>query len=119
MEKKSNYGQLAVALQQRMAACRGGVGGGGGDDGDSDDDWDDMSDEWSEDEEGEDDEMGFGLFDDISEEAQLKEQDMPELEGRSLSLTTVEVEKPKLTDSDLGRIFSGQHEVSHVSLGIG
>ena len=77
--------------------------GGGGDDGDSDDDWSESG-EWSE---NEDDEMGFGLFDDVSADVPAK----PLAVGRYTAAQLTDAKKPTITLNELSTIFTAQKEV--------
>ena len=89
--------------------------GGGGDDGDSDDDWSESG-EWSE---NEDDEMGFGLFGDLSEVGPRSFDAVNfdiVLEESEVVLPTpfhVEIKQPKISEDMLGSIFRAQQLVRH------
>lgn len=105
-EKGHYYGQLAQALQQNLAAIRG---GGGGEDGDSDDDdWDISDEDWSESEE----EMGFGLFDAADEvsDAIIKPLEL-RYTARAAAIQLADAKKPAITVNELNIIFSSQKEV--------
>lgn len=102
---KGHYGQLAVALSQRVCAISRGGGGGGGDgDSDDDDDWDMSEDDWSEDEEEE--EMGLGLFDEVSDVPAK-----PCAVGRYTAAQLTDAKKPTITLTELSTIFTAQKEV--------
>lgn len=87
----------------------------GGVDGDSDDDWDE-SDEWSESE----DEMGFGLFDDVYEVSAIKEakergsfEEEGEEDEDEPTAFRVEIMQPKISKDKLGPIFEAQQLVRY------
>ena len=105
---KGHYGQLAVALQQSLAARRGGGGGGDGDS--DDDDWDMSEDDWSEDEEEEgEEEMGFDLFYAADEVSDVKAK--PLAVGRYAAVQLADAKKPTITLNELNTIFTAQKEV--------
>ena len=105
-EKKPHYGEVAALLKRRCT--------GGGDDGDSDDDWSE-SEEWSDDG---DDEIGFGLFDDLSEMKERSSFDAVNFESVDKEFEAVlptpfqvEMKQPKISEEMLGSIFRAQQLV--------
>ena len=102
-EGKGHYGQLAIVLSRNLAAISGGIGGGDGDS-DDDDDWDMSEDDWSEDEE-----MGFGLFE---EDKVSGVKDTSVAVGRyTAAFQLTDEKKPTIAQNDLNAIFTAQKEV--------
>lgn len=97
-----------MSLRNAIAGGGGGGGGDGDSDGDWDEDWDDSF------ESSEDEEMGFGLFDDftgdllsVDEQTKSKRESEPEEE----ETISTGLDKPRILQHELESLFSAQQQV--------